>query len=69
MDNEIMLGLRLLKGINIKLFKEKFNEDIFEVYPKIKDLIKEKDLIKKKDNIFINPDKLYIMNEILIKII
>ncbi len=69
MDNEIMLGLRLLKGINIKHFKEKFNEDIFEVYPKIKELIKEKDIIKKKDNIFINPDKLYIMNEILIKII
>ncbi len=69
MDNEIMLGLRLIKGINIKKFQEKYNEDIYEVYPIIKDLIKEKDLIKKKDNIFINPERLYIMNEILIKII
>ena len=69
MDNEIMLGLRLTNGINIKLFKEKYDQDIFEIYPVIKDLIKNKDIIKKKNNIFINPDRLYIMNEILIKII
>ena len=69
MDNEIMLGLRLINGISIKRFKEKFDKDIFEVYPVIKTLIKEKELIKKKDRIFINPDRLYIMNEILIKII
>ena len=42
--------------------------DIEEVY-NLKQLLKSKDLIKKKGYIFINPQKIYIMNEILIKII
>ncbi len=68
MDYEIMLGLRKLKGINILEFKNKYNKDIEEVY-NLKQLLKNKDLIKKKGYIFINPQKIYIMNEILIKII
>ena len=68
MDYEIMLGLRKLKGINILEFKNKYNKDIEEVY-NLKPLLKSKDLIKKKGYIFINPQKIYIMNEILIKII
>lgn len=68
MDYEIMLGLRKLKGINILEFKNKYNMDIEEVYD-LKQLLKNKDLIKKKGYIFINPQKIYIMNEILIKII
>lgn len=68
MDYEIMLGLRKLKGINILEFKNKYSKDIEEVY-NLKPLLKSKDLIKKKGYIFINPQKIYIMNEILIKII
>ena len=68
MDYEIMLGLRKLKGINILEFRNKYNKDIEEVY-NLKQLLKNKDLIKKKGYIFINPQKIYIMNEILIKII
>ena len=68
MDNELMLGLRLIKGIDIKVFKEKYNTDIFDVY-NLKPLIKDKDLILKKNRLYINPERLYIMNEILIKII
>ena len=68
MDYEIMLGLRKLKGINILEFKNKYNKDIEEVY-NLKPLLKSRDLIKKKGYIFINPQKIYIMNEILIKII
>ena len=63
-----MLGLRKLKGINILEFKNKYSKDIEEVY-NLKPLLKSKDLIKKKGYIFINPQKIYIMNEILIKII
>ena len=40
---------------NDEQFNEAFNET--------------KDLIKKKGHIFINPEKMYVMNEILIKII
>ena len=68
MDYEIMLGLRKLKGINILEFRNKYSKDIEEVY-NLKPLLKSKDLIKKKGYIFINPQKIYIMNEILIKII
>ena len=68
MDYEIMLGLRKLEGINIKEFKAKFDEDIEDVY-NLEPLYKNKDLIKKKGYIYINPIKIYIMNEILIKII
>ena len=68
MDYEIMLGLRKLKGISILEFRNKYNKDIEKVY-NLKPLLKSKDLIKKKGYIFINPQKIYIMNEILIKII
>lgn len=68
MNYEIILGLRKLKGINIALFKEKYGEDIESVY-NLKELFSNKDLIKKKGYIYINPEKIYVMNEILIKII
>lgn len=68
MDNEIMLGLRKLKGINIKEFQNKYNTSIYANYP-IKELIKNGDLIEKDDYIFVNPDRVYVMNEILIKLI
>ena len=68
MDYEIMLGLRKLSGIDVNKFREKYGEDIESVYD-LKTLYKNKDLIKKKNHIFINPEKIYVMNEILIKII
>lgn len=68
MDYEIMLGLRKMRGISIKHFKEKFNQDIFEVYD-LKPLLKSKELIKRKGYIYINPVYIYVMNEIIIKII
>lgn len=68
MDYEIMLGLRKYAGIDINKFKEKYGEDIETVYD-LKPLFKNKDLIKKKGHIYINPEKMYVMNEILIKII
>ncbi len=68
MDYEIILGLRKTKGINLKHFYEKFNVNLQNQYP-VDDLVKSGDLIYKDGNIFINPDKLYIMNEILIKLV
>ena len=67
-ENELMLGLRKIKGININEFYNKYKVKIEDVFP-IKPLLKNKDLIYKNGNIFINPDKLYIMNEILLKLI
>jgi oxygen-independent coproporphyrinogen-3 oxidase len=68
MDYEVMLGLRKLDGININDFKNKYGLDIEDAY-NIKPLIKSKDLIMKKGYIYINPAKIYVMNEILLKII
>lgn len=68
MDNEVMLNLRKIQGINIKEFNEKYDVNLESVYP-IKPLLKNKDLIIKKGYIFINPRKLYLMNEILLKLI
>lgn len=68
MDNELMLGLRKINGINIEEFENKYNVSLFDPYP-IKPLLNSKDLIIKNGYIFINPRKLYIMNEILLKLI
>lgn len=68
MDYELILGLRKLDGINVKSFYEKFKKNIQTVYP-VEELTKTKDLIFKNGNIYLNPNKLYIMNEILIKLI
>lgn len=68
MDNHLMLGFRLTNGFNIKEFEELYHVKLENTYP-IKPLLKNDDLMIKKGNIFINPDKLYIMNEILIKMI
>ena len=66
MDYHLILGLRLMKGINVDEFSSRYQVNIFEKYP-IKGLIKYGDLIYKDGYIFINPDKIYLMNEILSK--
>lgn len=68
MDNHLMLGFRLANGFNVKEFEDIYQVKLEEAYP-IKPLLKNGDLCLKKGNIFINPDKLYIMNEILLKMI
>lgn len=66
--NKLMLGLRLLKGIDLNAWFLKYRENL-ETNESIKKLIKEKSLVVKNNHLFINPKRLYIMNEILIKII
>ena len=68
MKYELMLGLRKLKGINIKEFHDKYNENIQNVFD-LNALMKNKDLILKDNYLFINPKKIYLMNEILLKIL
>ena len=68
MDNELMLGFRKINGINLEEFKNKYNVSMDKVYP-IVPLIKNEDLIIKNGFIKINPSKIYVMNEILIKMI
>jgi len=76
MENEIILGLRKLRGVNIVDFKNKFNTDIIVAFPNIKGLIKSKKKYlsyKKVDEehkyIYIPENKIYVMNEIINMII
>ena len=68
MENEMILGLRKLKGVNIKEFNQKYNHDIEDVF-NIKKLIEDKKLIIKNDYIYINPKYIYLSNDILINFI
>ena len=69
MEYEVILGLRKLKGINIRDFYDKYKINIQSKYPNILELIRSKDLIYKNGYLFINPDRLYVMNEVLVKLI
>lgn len=68
MYDEVMLGLRKIKGINLDDFRNKFGVNFIDRYDII-DLLKCKELIIRNGYLFINPKYIYIMNEILIKII
>lgn len=68
MENEVMLGLRKLKGINKEEFLKKYQVPIEEAFP-IAPLLKNKELKQKDGYIFIPKDKIYVMNEILLKMI
>ena len=65
MQNEMILGLRKLKGVNKVEFERKFNKKIEDVFD-IKNLIDCGKLIDKNNYIFINKDYIYLSNEILI---
>lgn len=68
MENEIMLGLRKIEGINLQNFYDKYKINLQNIFP-VKPLIKNKDLIYENGYIKINPEKIYLMNEILLKLI
>ena len=63
-ENEFILGLRKLEGINKKDFYNKYNLDI-ENIEIINKLLKENKLIENGENIFINPKYIYTSNLIL----
>ena len=64
MENELILGLRKIEGINIEKFYNKFNMNINEVF-NIEQSIK-KDYVEYKDKyIRIKKEKIYLMNEVL----
>ena len=66
--DEIMLNLRKISGINFIDFYNKYNIDFDKVF-NYKELINNKLLIKNGNNLYINGDKLFISNEIIIKLL
>ena len=65
---ELILGFRKIKGINKKDFYNKYKIDIHDLY-NIKDLLKTNDLQENNNYIYINYDKIYIENSILINFV
>ncbi len=68
MYNELMLGFRKLEGISLKEFFKKYDVNMQEVFD-LREVLKEKELIVEDEYIYVNPDYIYVMNEILIKIL
>lgn len=62
---ELILGFRLINGINKKDFYNKYGINLIDLF-NIKDLIKEKKLIDNGSHIKVSYDKIYIENDILI---
>ena len=62
---ELILGFRLINGINKKDFYNKYGINLNDLF-NIKDLIKEKKLIDNGSHIKVSYDKIYIENDILI---
>ncbi len=69
MDEEIMLGLRLIKGICLKNFSDKFGRDLLDVYPNCLELIDNGFLEIKNNYLRITANNYYISNAIIGKII
>ena len=65
---ELILGFRLIKGINKNNFKDKYGIDILDIN-NIKKLILEGYLIDEKDNIRINEKYFYVLNDILVNFV
>ena len=64
MENEVILGLRKLKGISVSDFERKYQRSIFEAFNLEKAILKSY-LVQKGDYLYIPEDKIYIMNEII----
>lgn len=68
MYNELMLGFRKLEGINLKEFFNKYEINLQEAFD-LREVLHEEEIIYNDGYIYINPKYLYVMNEILIKIL
>ena len=69
MEEEILLGLRKVKGISKKRFLDKYNLSLIETFPNIIKLINEGLLVDDKENIYIPTKYQYIANFIIVRIL
>ena len=69
MSEEIMLGLRTIKGVLLDDFYSKYQKDLFDVFPNCLELIKQGFLDIKDNCLKITENNYYISNAIIGKII
>lgn len=65
MQEEIILGLRLVKGVNCRNFVEKYNISIEEAFPVVNKLFNNNLIVKSGDYLYIPEAKLYLSNTIM----
>lgn len=68
MANELMLGFRKMEGINLKEFFKKYEINMQEAFD-LREVLNDNELIVEGEYIFVNPQYIYVMNEILIKLL
>ena len=68
MYNELMLGFRKMEGISLREFFLKYEINMQEAFD-LHQVLKDEELIVDGEYIYVNPLYIYIMNEILIKIL
>ena len=64
MENELILGLRKLEGINVEFFRTKYDKDIFDAF-KLDEALEKGYLKFENGYLFIPENKIYVMNEII----
>ena len=67
-QNEFILGLRKISGINKNKFYKKYKINIMTIKPVI-ELIQDHILLENNTNIYLNPKYLYLSNEVLLNFI
>lgn len=67
MYNELMLGFRKMEGISLRQFYDRYGINMQEAFD-LREVLRGKELLVKDEYIFVNPKYIYVMNEILIKI-
>ncbi len=67
-QNEFILGLRKIKGINKEKFYYKYKINIKNILP-VQKLLSQKILLENETNIYINKEYLYTSNEVLLNFI
>lgn len=66
MENEVMLGLRKFKGINLDVFRGKYKRDLMDVF-NTDDLVRDGYLVIEDNYLRISSEYMYISNEIIVR--
>ena len=67
-EYELILNLRLLEGINLNRFREKYKKELIDIY-NYKELVNKHLLIEENDYLRIPEELLYVSNEIMVKVL
>lgn len=65
----LILGFRLIEGIDVNDYYERFNNNIFDDFPKLYDFIEHGYMAFIDNKIFINEEYFYVMNHLLEQLI